>query len=81
MSITAIKLGTNIACSDEDFSWEVGEQVTFTISDGRIRLAVFQLTYSRIIYFPPYIVGCYRNPIAHNAERSRFTVRELMRLI
>ncbi len=36
VSITAIKLGTNIDCSDEDFSWEVGEQVTFTISDGRI---------------------------------------------
>ncbi|MDE6605161.1 MAG: hypothetical protein K2K85_03960, partial [Clostridia bacterium] len=36
IKVTQKKLNTSIACSDTDFSWEVGEQVTFTIADERI---------------------------------------------
>ncbi|MDE6604938.1 MAG: hypothetical protein K2K85_02825, partial [Clostridia bacterium] len=35
VKIKSVKLDTQITCSDADLSWEVGDQVTFTISDGR----------------------------------------------
>ncbi|MDE7209287.1 MAG: hypothetical protein K2O31_05325, partial [Clostridia bacterium] len=35
VKIKSVKLDTQITCSDTDLSWEVGDQVTFTVSDGR----------------------------------------------
>ncbi|MDE6372191.1 MAG: hypothetical protein K2L61_01460, partial [Clostridia bacterium] len=36
IKVTQKKLSTDITCSDTDFSWEVGEQPTMTITDERV---------------------------------------------